>query len=596
MKTARFEIRTKILQKYFTKKNIVNIWRNVVKNQLRALDVKDLFDFYDFNYLIEERVLSIRQEVLSGGYQIDKPLIFKVEKKLGICRHLIIPQPNDALIMQIITESIVFKIKKRQPSQNAFYARDTYIFNKNKFDSDTEYGVNWLVQWKNMQKKIYKFNEGKNLLVVTDLSNYFDSIDLSMLRESILSMTKCEDQVLIDLLFRIIEEISWKPDYLPYIKHRLPTINIKAIRLLGHSFLFEVDEILGRCSGKCFVRWMDDIVVGVNSRDEAIKMLNNVSDVLKSRGLALNLSKTNLYTNSDFEFNFLTNENKYLDSLEHFKNFSGSEIIKVIIRFEAHLQNKKPKYWSKITKRFITFFSKHKVDILKQIQSLYIEEPSLRQSLSRYLIYIGYSRKTADFMLGIYQNLHIYDDVSLFYLSNVLTTWQIPDTEEGKVFLDNIYKNIKNFGDPFQFYCLLWIKSKYADPKNFLTFIKKYKNKWKQHGFLRREVVSLLARLYLYDELAVVSLLNEQVQSGIAAVVSIANLLLDFVKLDKLDKKLNAYLFPKNLNDYSLSRFLVLCAILNSSKIRESIDVKRKIKQYIKDPYFKKWLKYYKVI
>ena len=45
------------------------------------------------------------------------------------------------------------------------------------------------------------------------------------------------DEVIIDLLFQTIEDISWKPDYLPYSNRGLPTSNIEAIRLLVVSKL-----------------------------------------------------------------------------------------------------------------------------------------------------------------------------------------------------------------------------------------------------------------------------------------------------------------------------------------------------------------------
>ena len=297
MKTDRFkEIREKILKNIFEKKNIVDVWRRIAKNQLRSLDLKDIFDYYDFNYNIDDRAIAIRNEVLNGTYKTQSPLIFKVEKKLGICRHLMIPQPTDALVMQIITEAIYPEICKKQPSKNAFYSRDRHSVNKPHEIGDSEYENNWRKQWKKMQKKIYKFNESKELIIVTDLTNYFDSINLATLREFIVGIVDSENEVLIDLLFRIIEELSWKPDYLPYKKQGLPTVNIESIRLLGHTFLFEVDAVLKKKTKNTFARWMDDITIGVDDKKEATQILSGISDVLKSRGLALNLSKTNLYS------------------------------------------------------------------------------------------------------------------------------------------------------------------------------------------------------------------------------------------------------------------------------------------------------------
>lgn len=62
-----------------------------------------------------------------------------------------------------------------------------------------EYGMTWRQQWKKLQKQIYHFQDEKELIVVTDLSNYYDSIDLDELRKVFTSYSKI-DEVLIDLL------------------------------------------------------------------------------------------------------------------------------------------------------------------------------------------------------------------------------------------------------------------------------------------------------------------------------------------------------------------------------------------------------------
>lgn len=107
MLTERFNKQRKSeLDTIFSKKNISNVWRNIVKDQLRRIDLQDIFDYYDFNYNIDERALLLRNDLLNGNYQCSLPMIFRIEKKFGICRHIVIPQPIDALVLQVITETI----------------------------------------------------------------------------------------------------------------------------------------------------------------------------------------------------------------------------------------------------------------------------------------------------------------------------------------------------------------------------------------------------------------------------------------------------------------------------------------------------------
>jgi len=46
----------------------------------------------------------------------------------------------------------------------------------------------------------------------------------------------------------------------------------------------------------------------------------------------------------------------------------------------------------------------------------------------------------------------------------------------------------------------------------------------------------------------------------------------------------------KELKYYSLERFLVLCSVLNSEKIRGNKNIQKKLQKYIKDSYFQKWI------
>ena len=142
MQTERFNsLRKAALKKIFEKKVIVDVWRNIVKNQLRSLDLKDLYDHYDFNYNIEERAAAIRNEILNGTYKVSQPLIYRIEKKFGVCRHLVIPQPLDSLVLQVLVENIADKILSNQPSENAFYSRDKHTMSyPHKID---DYGFTW---------------------------------------------------------------------------------------------------------------------------------------------------------------------------------------------------------------------------------------------------------------------------------------------------------------------------------------------------------------------------------------------------------------------------------------------------------------------
>lgn len=594
MQTERFnQLRKETLKNIFEKRSIIRIWRTIVKNQLRNLDLKDLYDHYDFNYNIVERAAIIRSDILNGTYKVGQPLVYRIEKKFGVCRHLVIPQPSDTLVLQVLVETIADKILARQPSENAFYSRAKY--NSRPPYNSEEYGLTWKQQWKVLQKKIYAFNK---TVVVTDLSNYYDSIDINELRKVFTSYAQI-DEVLVDLLFRLVEEISWKPDYLPYSGRGLPTTNIEGIRLLAHSFLFELDNVLKARTSDNFTRWMDDITVGVENKKVAIETISIISDMLKSRGLALNLAKTNIYNEKEAHFHFQISENNYLDTVQ--KTPKDAPDLQITLRqlkkkFRHHLRDKTPKYWSKVSKRYITTFAQfNSLNLLSLVPGIYLENPEIRSNLLFYLSQIGFNSKSASCVIKILSHLDVYDDVSLYQLCHLTTQWQIPNTSQSRIFIDKVQKHFIRFSShkkiPSHFYCILWFKAKYDDPTALLTFISIYENIWQSDSFLRRQVTAILSRLLLTNADKVVRYFFSQFSSGVPSIVTLANQIVQFSKIKEIDNKLSFYLFPpQKQSPYPLNKFLVLCSVLNAKLIRENDVIKQKVKSHINDPYYLRWL------
>lgn len=428
MHTERFQrLRKKTLNNVFDKTIATKIWRSTVRNQLRGLDIKDLYDHYDFNFNIEDRIQAIKASMLDGSYYVSTPLIYKTEKKYGICRHMVIPQPADALILQCLIEQVSPSVLKKQPSKNAFYSRDKH--NVKKPHEAVEYGLSFREQWKNLQKKIYNFADTFDYLVVTDLTNYFDSIDLRELRRVFVSHVEA-DEVIVDLIFKVVEGLSWKPDYLPYSQRGLPTANVEPIRLLAHSFLFEVDQILKERTKDNFARWMDDITSGVEKKREGIALLSDISDVLKSRGLALNLSKTQILSAEEAYFHFQIEKNLEIDKYESIKPGTKKAVKaerELWQKYKAHFKDKSPKAWDKISKRYITTFGKLESDrLLTNFSNFFIANPSLRSNYLIYLAIRGYSRKAATQILKILESIDPFDDLSLFQISHLITQWCVP--------------------------------------------------------------------------------------------------------------------------------------------------------------------------
>ena len=347
---------------------------------------------------------------------------------------------------------------------------------------------------------------------------------------------------------------------------------------------------------------MDDIIIGVNSRDEAVNVLSSTSDMLKSRGLALNLKKTNIYNSKDAEFHFLIDENQYLDSIDfdhHIKNGIRKISAELLGRLTKHLKNNlEAKYSEKITKRYITSFARLKSNqLLKRIPTLFNEFPGVRQHLLYYLSALGYSKRTSEIVLGILDKLKLHDDISLFNVCKLVTDWEVPLTNEAETFVITFINKVKSFSiqrkKPFDFYCLVWVKTKYEHPDELIKFIDDYDYIWKTHPFLRRQVTSIMGRVLNYRKERITKFLQSQIATSEPQVVSVANSILSFSELTVIEQKVKMYLFPQTkYKIYPYQKFLVLCSFLNSETFRKDEDFKKKTLENISDPYYLKWLDY----
>ena len=233
------------------------------------------------------------------------------------------------------------------------------------------------------------------------------------------------------------------------------------------------------------------------------------------------------------------------------------------------------------------------------IPSLFDENPGIRNNTLYYLSKLGYSKKNGTVVIEILDKLKIFDDVSLFNICNLVTDWKVPLNEHGDVFLSSIQKKVleisKTRKTPFDYYCLLWLKSKYDHPDDLYKFIMEYEGIWKSSPFLRRQVTSCMSRLLNYKEDKVTTFLRRQISTSESQVVSVATSILEWKQTKSIEGKVNLYLFsdsPYQQETYPLQKFLVLCTFLNSDTYRNDVEIKKRIVSYIKDPYYKKWIEF----
>lgn len=313
MKSPKFRFSLKELEGCLNLTSIKTAWTKKLGAQIRKQIIVDLIEFKDIDHGIEDIAHDICLEISSAQYYPNKPKHYLVEKSRGLCRQMTLAHPRDLIVLQCLSSALYKEIKGSQPTKKAFFEPGDQKFNKDKLLIDEgDYGS--IASWKRFQEKIFEFSKERRFIVVTDVANFYDFINFSHMRNIVSSLCNVKEPIL-DFLIFILNEISWNPDFMPRNGIGLPQMELEAPRVLANAMLYELDKVAEDHSFGDYVRFMDDIDVGVDSIHAAKCVVRDIDLALQSRQLRLNSSKTIILRteNGDAHRHFCIKENKFLD-------------------------------------------------------------------------------------------------------------------------------------------------------------------------------------------------------------------------------------------------------------------------------------------
>jgi hypothetical protein len=312
MHSPKFPLKAKSLRDVVNVSRLKSTWKSKVRDAMRRQPIPDPLENLDFHIRLDAMCASIEAEVLTAAYIPHTPIRFLSEKSKGLCRQLVIPSVKDALVLQTLSDALWSEIKSKAPTKKSFYAAGDHQFSKVIKGHSTEYGP--INAWLEFQESIFGFVTHKKYVVVTDISNYYDSISYDHLRNILADLSLAREHAL-DLLIYTLSCMLWQPDYMPRVPIGLPQSNLDAPRLLAHCFLFEVDEFLLHKKNIEFARYMDDMDIGVDSVSDAKALLRDLDLTLQTRQVRLNSGKTKILSDLEASKHFKVRENLLLDKL-----------------------------------------------------------------------------------------------------------------------------------------------------------------------------------------------------------------------------------------------------------------------------------------
>jgi hypothetical protein len=494
MKSPRFDTRARVLQRIFSPDNLERVWREKVRVAMRSQFLNDGIEYFDFHIdrRLECKKLSLL--ILRGEYIPEHAHRILVEKSKGLCRQLVIPAARDALVLQCLSDALYQEIKQKAPTDRAFFEPKEHRFSTER----DQYGT--FASWLNFQRALFNFSKIRPFVVVTDIANYYDSISYVHLRNIISSISGVEECVL-DMLIYVLSSLLWQPDYMPRVEIGLPQINLDAPRLLAHCFLYELDKFLASDPDRDFVRFMDDIDVGVDTIAAAKRTLRSIDLVLQTRQVRLNSGKTLILSQADALRHFRVVENARLDLLrsrierkQNSRLNTDAERRLIVLRISRGLALKRfdDGNGDKILKRWIGLAAGVRANLsLRDLLRVFLLRPSVRENVCMYIRRRDLTVAGARMLATAAESEQLVDDAALVDLANHLVESAVITTSRRN---ENIQRVITacNATQYFGLHCRMWLQSKYGEPFNLLETIKNGAETWIPHERLGRVVGSFV--------------------------------------------------------------------------------------------------------
>lgn len=312
------------LREVITPKSLDAAWKTML-HQLRATRFPDFVMIRDpLEWAAAEWSWDIHREsllstLLRHRYRPQPAEEMRAAKSKGLSRAMSFLSLDD----QLLYSTLVFRIKAQLLSLTEPWTssgrQDVTDVADDSAKSDAEYsGItkSWWDRWLASQKTIAKILDDCPLIVETDISNFFPSIQLEVLRNR-LAVASNLDHDAVELLTYIVSEVGPSRKLMRAVTTGLPVENHDCSRTLAHFFLAEVDNRFKE-DGKAghYTRFVDDVAFGAVSESDAKRKLGRFQDALDRIGLYPNTAKTRWFTREEYESEYRRSENDQLGVID----------------------------------------------------------------------------------------------------------------------------------------------------------------------------------------------------------------------------------------------------------------------------------------
>jgi len=185
----------------------------------------------------------------------------------------------------------------------------------------------WYELWPEFEQASRRaFSEdGYTHLTKTDISAYFENIDLRLLETQIRSQIRREEDMVVQLLFRILNGWTRMTSTGTPVGRGIPQGN-EVSSFLGNLYLIPLDRKLNEFKKKHDAKWfryVDDVMVFTHNEADARQVVFVINDALRALHLNLQGSKTEIIDGEDLSNELdntdIDNVNAVFDKVKQFK-------------------------------------------------------------------------------------------------------------------------------------------------------------------------------------------------------------------------------------------------------------------------------------
>jgi hypothetical protein len=243
---------------------------------------------------LDSRLKSIANRLLTGEYDPKRAYIVEVGKGNYTTRPMSHIAIDDWIVAQAILNLVAETLDLRIP-KSSFAMR---LSPARMAKPSARFFKKWYSAWPEFRNRVRRNITAKTpVVVITDISGYYEHIDLRLLAEMILEAGIPRE--IVNLIRAQLERWTWKQRYASNNARGLPQGN-DVVGMYANFYLRELDEHFD-ASGIRYHRYMDDIAIHVRDVGEARRELAQLSQFVRQLGLSLNSAKTRILSGAAIE-------------------------------------------------------------------------------------------------------------------------------------------------------------------------------------------------------------------------------------------------------------------------------------------------------